>query len=173
MGETTFRTNIDHVGNVLIQRVASLPAFDAGEEGRLVLNQTDNKVWINDGTQWSPVGGGSFVTTSDATIDATDSGKIIKDGAADVHTYNLPDIQGNVGEGFTITFIKLSANALTITPELTTTDVINNSTNGVGGGNINNSEATELWSAITLISVIDSGIGKWIILNASGTWTTV
>ena len=61
------------IQNIVIERVASLPVFDISEKGRVVFNTTTNVVYVNDGTQWSPLAGASGVNTVSSELDALES----------------------------------------------------------------------------------------------------
>jgi hypothetical protein len=78
------------------------------------------------------------------------------------HTFFLPYVDGS-NLGIWYTFVKLGSGAVTI--KAYGTDVIAESS---PGGTATNSQATELFSSITIQFV---SVGKWIITASTGTWT--
>ena len=68
---------IDCVGNIWIERVATLPAHVPADKGRLVYNNTDNKIYYGNVSAWTEVGAGggagvSYVLIKDINMDGSD-----------------------------------------------------------------------------------------------------
>ena len=61
------------IQNAVIQRVAVLPAFVSAEKGRFVFLTTDNKVYFNDGSIWSPIATGGNAATLQTEVDTLEA----------------------------------------------------------------------------------------------------
>ena len=74
------------IQNLQVERVATLPTFSALEKGRIVYNTTDEKLYINDGTQFITIATGGNTQVIQNELDALETalGALVKsDGTFD------------------------------------------------------------------------------------------
>ena len=132
-------SGLAEIKNLQIERIASLPTFNASEKGRIVYNTTDDKVYLNDGVQFIAIatGGNTQVIQDELNTLEVALGALVKaDGTFDtaqlasftgLDTTGVTTVTGLVAalnsrvDNLTSTFAELTDVALT---SLTNKDVV-------------------------------------------------